>query len=135
MATAQEGERKMLTTIEMIAYAEKVANITDKSDEEKLALYEQKYNEILRKKFAQLINEEKFVKHFSIVVDCIDFYRQKLGLYSLDQELEMLAENEGDLDELLMINPALLKYVGTKEFLKVPIIVPVLPAENEDESS
>ncbi len=134
MATAQEGERKMLTTIEMIAYAERVANITDKSDDEKLALYEQKYNEILRKMFAQLIDDGKLVKHFSIVVDCIDFYRQKLGLYSLQQELEMLAENEGDLDELLMINPALLKYLGTKEFLTVPIIVPA-PTSKPDESS
>lgn len=134
MATAQEEGRKMLTTSEMIVYAEKVANITDKSDDEKLALYEQKYNEILRKMFAQLIDDGKLVKHFSIVVDCIDFYRQKLGLYSLQQELEMLAENEGDLDELLMINPALLKYLGTKEFLTVPIIVPA-PASKPDESS
>lgn len=134
MATAQEEGRKMLTTSEMIVYAEKVANITDKSDEEKLALYEQKYNEILRKMFAQLIDDGKLVKHFSIVVDCIDFYRQKLGLYSLQQELEMLAENEGDLDELLMINPALLKYLGTKEFLTVPIIVPA-PTSKPDESS
>ncbi len=134
MATAQEGERKMLTTSEMIVYAEKVANITDKSDEEKLALYEQKYNEIIRKKFANLIDQEKFAKHFAIVTDCIDFYRQKLGLCSLEEEIEMLAENEGDPNELLMINPDLLKYVGTEEFLKVPIIVPA-PASKPDESS
>jgi hypothetical protein len=134
MATAQEGERKMLTTREMIVYAEKVANITDKSDEEKLALYEQKYNEIIRKKFANLIDQKKFDKHFAIVTDCIDFYRQKLGLCSLEQEIEMMAENEGDPNELLMINPDLLKYVGTEEFLKVPIIVPA-PASKPDQSS
>lgn len=123
MATAQEGERKMLTTSEMIVYVEKLANLTDKSDEEKLVLYEQKYNELIRKKFANLIDQEKFNKHFAIAVDCIDFYRQKLGLCSLEEEIK----NE---DELLMINPDLLKYVGTEEFLKVPA-----PASKPDESS
>jgi hypothetical protein len=57
-----------------------------------------------------------------------------LGLCSLEQEIEMMAENEGDPNELLMINPDLLKYVGTEEFLKVPIIVPA-PASKPDQSS
>lgn len=136
MASAQEETRKMLNMQEVVALVETRTNMTDKSDKEKLDFYELKHDELLRKKFVNLIDDETFRKHIAIALDCVNFYRRKLGYCSFEQELEIKGMNDNsDPNELLMINPDLKKYIGTEEFMRVPIIVPAPTQRKPNESS
>jgi hypothetical protein len=111
-----------LTLNDMICKIEQICEITEKSNEEKLSIYEEKYNDLLRKHFAGLITYSHFKKQTQIAVDCINFYREKMGFCSFEEALEMLS-TEDNPDEVLMVNPDLVKYAGTEKFHKIPIIV------------
>jgi hypothetical protein len=131
MATAQNENRTMYTTEEMVAYVENIVGIANNSNEEKLEFFERKHAEAIRKLFTNELTQETYNKRYHMFIDCINCYRNKLGL--IDYETKMnntsildggnLVMDGGDPNEELMINPDLFEYAGTKDFYKIPIIV------------
>jgi hypothetical protein len=121
----------------MIACIEKLYNISDQSDEQKLAFFERKYAIILRKYIVCELTPTEFDMTYKSHMVRINFYRSKLGLIDYETEMDRtsileggnLVMDGGDPNELLMINPDLFKYSKSEDFYKIPIIVKAPVAE------